>query len=59
MRSETASKDSDVPLRDCLQQVEKYDSDSSSVYSEEEVGDEDEEEDGMHLRLRCCRRSAD
>ena len=36
-------------LRDCLQQVEKYDSDSSGVFSEEEVGNEDEDEDGAQL----------
>jgi hypothetical protein len=38
-----------IPLRDCLQQVEKYDSDSSSVCIEEEVGDEDADEDGARL----------
>ena len=53
MHSEAASKGSDVvrsawPLHDCLRQVEKYDSDSSRVCSEEVVGD-DEEEDGARL----------
>ena len=41
-----------ISLREyLLQQVEKYDSDSSSVCSEEEVGydDKDEEEDGAQL----------
>ena len=41
-----------ISLREyLLQQVEKYDSDSSSVCSEEEVGDDDkeEEEDGAQL----------
>ena len=51
MRSENASKGSDavLPVWDTparfLQQVEKYDSDSSGDCREEEVGDE-EEEDG-------------
>ena len=53
MHSGVVSKDSDVvrpawPLHDCLRQVEKYDSDSSRVCSEEVVGD-DEEEDGARL----------
>jgi hypothetical protein len=49
-RSETASKGYDVvrwrgiPLRDCLQQVEKYDN-SSGVCNEEDK----EEEDGARL----------
>ena len=46
-----------------LQQVEKYDSDSSGDCSEEEVGDE-EEEDGARLVSAqyvsgCCRRFTD
>ena len=54
MHSEAASKSSDVvrrgiTLHDCLQQVEKYDSDSSSVRSEEAAGDDQEEEDGTCL----------
>jgi hypothetical protein len=54
MRSETTSKAPTsygrrgIPLYDCLQQVEKYDTDSSSVCSQEEVGDEDEDEGGAH-----------
>ena len=69
MRSETASKGSDVvlPVWDTparfLQQVEKYDSDSSGDCSEGEVGD-DEEEDGARLVSAqyfsgCCRRFTD
>ena len=38
-----------ITLHDCLQQLEKYDSDSSSVCSEEEVGDENENEDSARL----------
>ena len=47
-RAQKASKGSDVvrpardTLHDCLQQVEKYDSDSSGDCSEGEVGDDEE-----------------
>ena len=37
-----------IPLCDCLQQVEKYDLDSSGC-SEGEVGDNEEKEDGVQL----------
>ena len=56
-RSETASKGSDVvlPVWDTparfLQQVEKYDSDSSGDCSEGEVGDDEEEE--VHNTFRA------
>ena len=56
MHSGAVSKGSDVvrpawPLHDYLQQVEKYDNDSSSVFIEEGVGDEDEDEDVDSARL--------
>ena len=38
-----------IPLHDFLQQFEKYNSDSSGDCSGEEVGDEEEEEDGARL----------
>ena len=65
MRSETSSKSSDVvrPAWDTPAAIacSRCDSDSTSVRSEEEVGDEDEEDDGgaagKHtIRLGCCRR---
>ena len=48
-RAPTSHGRREIPLHYCLQPIEKYDSDSSTVCSEEEVGDEDDEENGSWL----------